>query len=77
MDETTDTGYTASELLVEVDRAIQTILKGGQSYQLGSWTITRASLAQLRKMRQELQAQLTSDSGALFPNTSVAVFDGR
>lgn len=64
-------------LLREVEAAISTILKGGQSYKIGSRSLTRADLGTLMKMRDELLMQVQSGSGMLFGNTSVAFFEGR
>ena len=37
--------YTAEQRLAEVNKAIQAVLLGGQSYKLGSRSVTRADLA--------------------------------
>ena len=73
-----DKNYSPAEMLVEVDKAIQAILVGGQSYRIGSRSLTRADLALLRSMKNDLTAQLAAenDSG-LFSGTYVAFFDGR
>ena len=77
MAETTKT-YTPAEMLIEVDNAIQKILVGGQSYKIGSRSLTRADLALLRNMMNELQAQLAAGEDThLISDTYVAVFDGR
>lgn len=69
---------SAGARLAQVDAAIEAVLSGGQSYKLGSWSVTRADLAQLRAMRDELAAQVErEDSGGLLPRTWVARFDGR
>lgn len=70
--------YTPSQMLAEVNKAIQSILVGGQSYKIGSRSLTRADLALLRDMQHDLEAQILAekDSG-LFSDTYVAVFDGR
>lgn len=66
------------ELLKEVNKAIRTVLIGGQSYKIGSRQLTRADLAELRAMRTELETEIsTGNSGDLFDNTVVAVFDRR
>ena len=72
------TDYTPAQMLGEVNKAIQSILLGGQSYKIGSRSLTRADLALLRDMQHDLQAQVASeaDSG-LFSDTYVAFFDGR
>ena len=57
--------FTNSELLVHVDAAIQNILVGGQSYKLGSRSLTRADLGLLRQMRNELLAQENTGDGCL------------
>ena len=70
--------FTVEELVAEVDKAIRTVLVGGQSYKIGSRQLTRADLAELRAMRQELTSELAAgSSGNLLDNTVVAVFDGR
>lgn len=73
-----DTEYTPQQRLAEVNKAIQAVLLGGQSYKLGSRSVTRADLALLRSMRDDLEAQLASeDNSHLFSNTYVAFFEGR
>ncbi len=69
---------TVAQRLLEVDTAIHAVLFGGQSYKLGTRSVTRADLALLRQMRDDLAAQLQSEEdGSLFGRTVVAVFDGR
>ncbi len=69
---------TVAQRLLEVDTAIHAVLFGGQSYKLGTRSVTRADLALLRQMRDDLAAQLQSEEdGNLFGRTVVAVFDGR
>lgn len=67
------------ELLHEVNNAIRTVLVGGQSYTIGSRSLTRANLAELRALKAELEAELESSdsSDKLFRRTYVAVFDTR
>ena len=73
-----DTEYSPQQRLAEVNKAIQAVLLGGQSYKLGSRSVTRADLALLRAMRDDLEAQLESgNSSPLLSNTFVAIFDGR
>lgn len=73
-----DTSYSASELLVEVNKAIQTILVGGQSYKIGSRSLTRADLQTLLDLRDDLTAQSAAEeTGNLFADTYVSVFEGR
>lgn len=70
--------FSNRELLSHVDAAIQNILVGGQSYKLGSRSLTRANLSLLRQMRNELLAQENADAdGSLLPGTVAAFFEGR
>lgn len=74
----TNSSYTPQQMLDEVNKAIQSILLGGQSYKIGSRSLTRADLGLLRDMKNDLMAQLASDaSSSLYSDTVVAVFDGR
>lgn len=73
-----DTGYSPQQMLVETNKAIQAVLLGGQSYKLGSRSVTRADLALLRQMRDDLEAQLSQGNDShLMPDVVVAVFEGR
>lgn len=66
------------ELLQEVKTAIRKVLIGGQSYRIGSRTLTRADLYQLRKLKEELEAEIAAEGdSSLLDNTYVAFFDGR
>jgi hypothetical protein len=52
--------------LADVKAAIKMILGGAQSYTIGSRSLTRANLAELRKWKKELEdeiAALTGGSG--------------
>lgn len=67
-----------AELLEQVDRAITTVLAGGQSYKIGSRSLTRADLAMLKSMRDDLQAQVAAEeSDGLLGRTFMAFFEGR
>jgi hypothetical protein len=67
-----------AELLVEVNKAITAVLVGGQSYKIGSRQLTRADLAMLKSMRDDLEAQVAADTPThLMDRTYVACFDGR
>lgn len=69
---------TPRQRLEQVDAAISAVLYGGQSYKLGSRSLTRADLAELRALRDDLAAQAAQeDSGGLWPRTYAAVFEGR
>ena len=44
--------FTPAELLAEVNKAIQAVLVGGQSYKIGSRSLTRADLNLLLSTRK-------------------------
>ena len=54
-----------------------TVLVGGQSYKIGSRSLTRADLGMLRELRNELQAQVNDQNSGLLDNTYVSIFGGR
>lgn len=74
-------GYTnkkPAEMLEQVNNAITAVLSGGQSYKIGSRQLTRADLAMLKAMRDDLEAQVAAEApGSLLDHTYVAMFDGR
>jgi len=49
--------------LKDVNDAIKTILSGAQSYTIGSRSLTRANLAELRKWKKELEDEIAALSG--------------
>lgn len=67
----------ARELLVEVEAAIGKILAGGQSYKIGTRSVTRADLNALMVLRENLRTEAESVEAGFFGRTSVAVFDRR
>ena len=72
------TNTKAAEMLEQVNSAISAVLAGGQSYKIGSRSLTRADLAMLKTLRDDLEAQLAADeSGPLLGRTYVAFFEGR
>ncbi len=70
---------TDEELLVQVNNAISAVTIGGQSYSIGSRSLTRANLAELRSLKADLEARISKANGAdtLLGNTFAAFFDGR
>lgn len=68
---------TAEEKLLEVNAAISNILVGGQSYKIGSRSLTRADLNTLLDMQRDLQAQISNQDSGLMDNTYLAIFEGR
>lgn len=75
---TRDSEYSAKQRLAEVNAAIQAVLLGGQSYKIGSRSLTRADLALLKSMRDDLEAQVAaSEPSMLLDNTYVVYFERR
>ena len=72
-----DENITPEKLLQEVNKAIATVLVGGQSYKIGSRELTRADLKELKNLKNELIQQIQEDKAGIFDNMVVAVFDGR
>lgn len=69
---------TTKEMLEQVNDAITAVMAGGQSYKIGSRSLTRADLRELYKIKNDLQAQLSQEaSSGLFDDCYVGVFDGR
>lgn len=64
-------------LLAEVEKAILKILNGGQSYKIGTRSVTRADLSTLISMRDSLRAEAEQTENGLLGHTSVAYFDRR
>ena len=66
------------EMLEQVEAAIVAVATGGQSYKIGSRSLTRADLKQLYTIKNDLTAQLSQEqSGGLFEECYVGIFDGR
>lgn len=68
---------TAEEKLLEVNTAISNVLVGGQSYKIGSRSLTRADLDTLLAMQKDLQCQIANKDSGLMDNTYLAIFEGR
>lgn len=74
---TESSGLSAAARLEEVEQAIHKILLGGQSYKIGSRSLTRADLSLLREMQKELKAEAAQEAATdtgFFDDTYVAVF---
>ena len=72
------TAITTQERLDSVNAAIIAITVGGQSYKIGSRSLTRADLKQLYSMKNDLTAQLMAESSSgLLDDCYVAEFYGR
>lgn len=67
------------ELLSQVTKAISAIMLTGQSYSIGSRSLTRANLTELRNLKAELEAEIAAEenNSTLFGNCTVAFFEGR
>ena len=77
-DEAINVYGTPEEQLNTINEAIYTILKGGQSYKIGTRELVRANLNQLLKMQKQLQATVHGgEPSNLLADTFVAVFQGR
>lgn len=73
-----DKKQNTAAMLEQVNTAISAVLAGGQSYKIGSRSLTRADLSMLKAMREELEAQISDgESAGLLDRTFVAFFDGR
>lgn len=73
-----NTQMKPAEMLEQVNKAIAAVLVGGQSYKIGSRSLTRADLSMLKSMRDDLEAQVAAGTHShLLDRTFVAYFDGR
>lgn len=64
--------------LEEIQSAISTILTGGQSYKIGSRSLTRADLSKLYEMQKELESEIADeDNCVLGRRAATAVFNRR
>ncbi|MBO5573371.1 MAG: peptidylprolyl isomerase [Clostridium sp.] len=76
-DTSTNMPTTPAEMLEAVNAAIMNIAIGGQSYRIGTRSLTRADLKQLYAMKNDLMAQVAAENrSSLLDNTYVAMFDG-
>ncbi len=73
-----ETPKTTQEMLDSVNAAIYAVTVGGQSYKIGSRSLTRADIKQLYAMRNDLMAQAASENQTgLLDDCYVGIFDGR
>lgn len=69
---------TKTEMLAEVENAINAVMVGGQSYKIGSRSLTRADLGELKNWRNQLIQEVNAEQASnLIGGTSVGVFSGR
>lgn len=66
-------------ILEKVDTAIEKILDGAQSYQIGTRSLTRANLNDLLALQRRLEDEIAAEEGDgfLLADTSVAYMDRR
>ena len=70
--------YNPEKMLGEVNNALSAIFNGGQSYTIGSRSLTRADLSKLYEIRNNLMAEVQSmQTSGLMDDTYVAYFGGR
>ena len=70
--------YSTQEMLDQINAAIMAIAVGGQSYKIGSRSLTRADLKQLYAIKNDLTAQVASEkSSGILDDCYVAIFDSR
>ncbi len=73
-----DSALSTQDMLDQVNKAIYAICVGGQSYKIGSRSLTRADLKQLYAIKNDLTAQVAAESsGGLLDDCYTAWFDGR
>jgi hypothetical protein len=74
-----DERLTKEEMLEQVNNAISAILLTGQTYSIGSRSLTRANITELRHLKSELEAEVAAEksAGTLLDNTYVGFFNGR
>lgn len=69
----------ARKRLADIEKAIQTVLIGGQSYKIGNTSLTRADLYNLRRMQQEIKQEIAEaeSDGGIGRCTAAVCFDKR
>ena len=68
------------DLLDGLNQAIYAITVGGQSYKIGSRSLTRADLKQIYAIKNDIEAQIARENAGdngLLNNCYVGIFDGR
>lgn len=70
---------TPKEMLSAVNNAIYAITVGGQSYSIGSRSLTRADLSTLMKLKNSLVSDIGNENvnNNALDATYVGIFDGR
>ena len=72
-------GYTKRQLYDAITKAIYAVATTGQSYTIGSRTLTRANLTELRKALNDLESQIAAEDNTspLLGGSYVGFFEGR
>ena len=70
---------STGELISEVRKAIRAVAVGGQSYRIGSHSLTRANLTELKNLLRYLQEEAAAEAGrgGLFNGVYVVDFEPR
>ena len=69
-----NTQMKPAEMLEQVNKAIAAVLVGGQSYKIGSRSLTRADLSMLKSMRDDLEAQVAAGTPSHLLDRTEVVF---
>jgi hypothetical protein len=64
-------------LLAQIDTAIEKILMTGQSYKIGSRSLTRADLSELKEWKKQVENEIAAGDASNISGAYVAYFDGR
>lgn len=65
-------------MIKKVDKAIESVLAGGQSYRIEDRSLTRADLAMLKALKDDLEAKAAAeDDGPFLGGVWAAFFEGR
>jgi len=64
-------------LLDQINTAIEKILETGQSYKIGSRSLTRADLGELKTWKKQVENEIASGDASNIDGAYVAYFDGR
>ena len=68
------------DLLDGLNQAIYATTVGGQSYKIGSRSLTRADLKQIYAIKNDIEAQIARENAGdngLLDDCYVGIFDGR
>lgn len=69
--------FTAQDMITQIDQAISAIVLGGQSYTIGSRSLTRANLKELLELKRILATEASTEDPESLSGFYVARFEGR